>query len=143
MATDGLYVALDPGGPTSSAGDRRATRDSACRATCVKQGRMSDLRSSAARQPAIGPPASPSSTAQFGVIVFLASDVMLFAPFFAAYFLLRANNQPWPPEGVELDVSRAFGATLAPGRLVVHAGRRPTGPANGRWAGAACAAGCS
>ena len=73
---------------------------------------MSDLRSSAAPQPAIGPPASPASTAQFGVIVFLASDVMLFAPFFAAYFLLRATNEVWPPEGVELDVWRAFGATL-------------------------------
>ena len=46
------------------------------------------------------------------MIVFLASDVMLFAPFFAAYYLLRATNEPWPPEGVELDVLRAFAATL-------------------------------
>jgi cytochrome c oxidase subunit III len=52
------------------------------------------------------------STAHFGVIVFLASDVMLFAPFFAAYFLLKANNPPWPPPGVELDVPRAALATL-------------------------------
>jgi cytochrome c oxidase subunit III len=57
-------------------------------------------------------PSSSRSTAQFGVIVFLASDVMLFAPFFAAYFLLRANNPPWPPEGVELDVPRALAATI-------------------------------
>lgn len=67
---------------------------------------------SAEQSPALGAPASPRSTAQFGVIVFLASDVMLFAPFFAAYFLLRANNQPWPPDGVELDVPRALAATL-------------------------------
>jgi cytochrome c oxidase subunit 3 len=38
---------------------------------------------------------------------------MLFAPFFAAYFLLRANNPPWPPPDVELDVPRAALATLA------------------------------
>jgi cytochrome c oxidase subunit 3 len=55
------------------------------------------------------PPAR--STGQFGVIVFLASDVMLFAPFFAAYFLLRSTNQPWPPDGVELEVWRAGLAT--------------------------------
>jgi len=47
------------------------------------------------------------STAQFGVIVFLASDVMLFAAFFAAYFLLRSTNSPWPAEGVEIDLPRA------------------------------------
>jgi|SRR5215216_1066203 len=70
---------------------------------------MSDLLTSEEQQPpAVGLPSSATSTAQFGVIVFLASDVMLFAPFFAAYFLLRANNQPWPPEGVELNVPRAF-----------------------------------
>ena len=73
---------------------------------------MSDLVTSAEQSPALGAPASARSTALFGVIVFLASDVMLFAPFFAAYFLLRANNQPWPPEGVELDVPRALAATL-------------------------------
>ena len=44
------------------------------------------------------------STGQFGVIVFLASDIMLFAPFFAAYFLLRATNEPWPADEVELEV---------------------------------------
>jgi cytochrome c oxidase subunit 3 len=51
------------------------------------------------------------STAQFGVIVFLASDVMLFAPFFAAYFLLRSTNEPWPPSDVDLAVARTGVAT--------------------------------
>ncbi|HEU4840269.1 MAG TPA: cytochrome c oxidase subunit 3 [Ilumatobacteraceae bacterium] len=74
---------------------------------------MSDLVTSEEEQPpVVGLPPSSRSTAQFGVIVFLASDVMLFAPFFAAYFLLRADNQPWPPDGVDLDVPRAFAATL-------------------------------
>ena len=50
-------------------------------------------------------------TGPFGVAVFLASDVMLFAPFFAAYFLLRSTNEPWPAPGVELDVARAAVAT--------------------------------
>ena len=52
-----------------------------------------------------------ATTAQFGVVLFLASDVMLFAPFFAANFLLRSANQPWPPAGVELDTLRAAIAT--------------------------------
>jgi cytochrome c oxidase subunit 3 len=57
------------------------------------------------------PGARAATTAQFGVILFLASDVMLFAPFFAAYFLLRSGNQPWPPDDVELDTLRAAVAT--------------------------------
>jgi cytochrome c oxidase subunit 3 len=51
------------------------------------------------------------TTSLFGVVVFLASDVMLFAAFFAAYFLLRSNNPPWPPDDVELDTARAALAT--------------------------------
>ena len=52
------------------------------------------------------------TTGQLGVIVFLASDIMLFAPFFAAYFLLRSTNDPWPSNGVELDTLRAAIATV-------------------------------
>jgi cytochrome c oxidase subunit 3 len=79
------------------------------------------------------------STGQFGVIVFLASDVMLFAPFFAAYFLLRSTNQPWPPDGVELDVLRAALATIvlvaSSFTLVVadHAHRRDDRAGMQRW----------
>lgn len=58
--------------------------------------------------------APPSrTTGQFGVVVFLASDIMLFAPFFAAYFLLRSTTAVWPAAGVELDVTRAALATVA------------------------------
>jgi cytochrome c oxidase subunit 3 len=102
---------------------------------------VSDLLTSEEEQPpAIGVPATSRSTAQFGVIVFLASDVMLFAPFFAAYFLLRANNQPWPPDDVELDVPRAVLATIvlvaSSFTLVAsdRAGERPGGArAMRRW----------
>lgn len=52
------------------------------------------------------------TTAGFGMVVFLASDLMLFAPFFAAYFLLRGTTSEWPPAGVELDVVRAAAATV-------------------------------
>ena len=79
-------------------------------------------------------------TAPFGVIVFLASDVMLFAPFFAAYFLLRTTNEPWPPPDVELDVPRAALATavLVASSFTLlaseRAEERPGGrPAMRRW----------
>ncbi len=79
-------------------------------------------------------------TAPFGVIVFLASDVMLFAPFFAAYFLLRSTNEPWPPPDVELDVLRAAlaTATLVASSFTLMASERaeerPAGrPAMRRW----------
>jgi cytochrome c oxidase subunit 3 len=69
---------------------------------------VSDLVTSEEQQPpAVARPLSARSTGQFGVIVFLASDVMLFAPFFAAYFLLKADAAVWPPADVDLDVLRA------------------------------------
>ena len=52
------------------------------------------------------------TTAELGIILFLASDIMLFAPFFAAYFLLRSTTEAWPPEQVELDLLRAALGTL-------------------------------
>jgi cytochrome c oxidase subunit 3 len=56
--------------------------------------------------------ATSGGVARFGMIVFLASDVMLFASFFSAYYLLRSTNPAWPPESVELDRWRALVATL-------------------------------
>ena len=44
------------------------------------------------------------SLPQAGMMVFLASDLMLFAGFFAAYFLLRSTATTWPPPGVNLDI---------------------------------------
>lgn len=52
------------------------------------------------------------STTRFGMIVFLASDLMLFAAFFSAYYVLRGANDPWPPPGVEFHVARALAATI-------------------------------
>ena len=74
---------------------------------------MTGLAQPADRQLARTVPRQQVAATQFGVVVFLASDIMLFAPFFAAYFLLRENNPPWPPDGVDLDVARAALATAA------------------------------
>ncbi len=59
--------------------------------------------------PAIDGSAPPvhRSTGAFGVIVFLASDLMLFGAFFGAYFLLRSTNEPWPPADVHLETVRS------------------------------------
>ena len=40
----------------------------------------------------------------FGTVLFLASELLFFGSLFAAYFALRAQTDPWPPEGVELDL---------------------------------------
>lgn len=39
-----------------------------------------------------------------GTVLFLASDLMIFAGFFAAYFTLKAAADTWPPADVDLDV---------------------------------------
>lgn len=44
------------------------------------------------------------------MVLFLASEVMLFGSLFAAFFLLRNGAAAWPPSGIRLD---AAGATLA------------------------------
>ena len=49
---------------------------------------------------------------RFGTILFLASELMFFAGLFAAYFSLRAINDPWPPEAVELDMALPAVATV-------------------------------
>jgi cytochrome c oxidase subunit III len=48
----------------------------------------------------------------FGVIVFIASELMFFGGLFASYFFLRGRTSPWPPTGVELDTPRSAIATL-------------------------------
>ena len=59
-----------------------------------------------------GPANGQRTTAELGIILFLASDIMLFSPFFAAYFLLRSTTEVWPADSVELDTLRAAAATL-------------------------------
>lgn len=48
-----------------------------------------------------------------GVILFLASELMFFAAWFAAYFDLRGRAGSWPPADVHLDpVEASFGTAL-------------------------------
>ena len=76
-----------------------------------------------------------------GVVVWLASELMFFAGLFAAWFTLRANNDPWPPADVELEVARTAVATAvliaSSGtiHLAVAAGKRADRTAAVRWLG--------
>ena len=74
-----------------------------------------------------------------GVIVWLASELMFFAGLFAAYFVLRAENDPWPPAGADLDLVRALVSTvlLLTSSLTMHlsvrAAERGDHKRVGRW----------
>lgn len=46
-----------------------------------------------------------------GVILFLASELMFFAAWFAAYFDLRGRTAQWPPAGVHLDTLESTAGT--------------------------------
>jgi cytochrome c oxidase subunit III len=67
---------------------------------------MAQVSTSAARHQ----PGAP--TILFGTILFLASELLFFGGLFGAYYALRAQTSPWPPEGVELETLLAAVATL-------------------------------
>lgn len=48
----------------------------------------------------------------FGVVIFLASELMFFGGLLAAYFNLRSMDVPWPPPGVVLDTVESSIGTL-------------------------------
>lgn len=74
-----------------------------------------------------------------GVIVWLASELMFFAGLFAAYFVLRGENDPWPPAGADLDMARALLSTVllltssVTMHLSVRAAERGDHKRVGRW----------
>jgi cytochrome c oxidase subunit 3 len=47
-----------------------------------------------------------------GMVLFIASEIMLFGGLFAAYFFVRNQAATWPPEGIEHTVSKGLGAVL-------------------------------
>jgi cytochrome c oxidase subunit 3 len=64
-----------------------------------------------------------SSPLAVGVVVWLASEVMFFAGLFAAWFVLKAANEPaWPPPGEDLEPWRMaiFTAVLISSSFTVH-----------------------
>jgi cytochrome c oxidase subunit III len=90
---------------------------------------------------AVTPRTSNPTPLGVGVVVWLASELMFFAGLFAAWFTLRAGNDVWPPEGVELEVARTGVATAvlvaSSGtiHLAVAAGRRADRAGAVRWLG--------
>lgn len=59
----------------------------------------------------------------FGMVLFIVSELMLFASFFTAYFFIRVvQGQPWLPEGQELPVyiALANSAILLSSSLSMH-----------------------
>ncbi len=69
---------------------------------------MTDRAESVGVDPFPGRPA----LAKIGMMIFLASDLMLFSGLFAANFLLRSRTAVWPPAGVELDLRDATVFTI-------------------------------
>jgi cytochrome c oxidase subunit III len=47
-----------------------------------------------------------------GMVLFIASEVMLFGGLFAGYFFVRNQADVWPPEGVEHTVAAGLGGVL-------------------------------
>ena len=63
------------------------------------------------------------SSTVLGMLLFIASEVMLFGSFFTAYFFVRVvNGFPWPPEGFELPryVAGVNTAILITSSFTVH-----------------------
>lgn len=82
---------------------------------------------------------SRTSPLVVGVGVWLASEAMLFAGLFAAYFTLAAANEAWPPPDVDLSIPRAaiFTSVLVISsftmQLAVHEGAAGREAASFRW----------
>ena len=61
-----------------------------------------------------------------GMVFFIASEIMLFAALFAAYFFVRNQADSWPPEGVEHTLDPTMGgiltAILLVSGLIAHMG---------------------
>jgi cytochrome c oxidase subunit III len=58
----------------------------------------------------------------FGMVLFLASELMFFGGLFASYFTLRSLAAPWPPSDVRLDLPLTVAATvlLTTSSLTMH-----------------------
>ena len=52
------------------------------------------------------------SRGMMGMVLFIASEIMLFGGLFAAYFFVRNQALTWPPEDVHHTVSKELGAVL-------------------------------
>jgi cytochrome c oxidase subunit 3 len=83
-----------------------------------------------------------------GMVLFIASEAMFFAAFFAGYFTIRANESVWPPKGIahlEIDIATILTVILVASSLVVQMSLRSIRRGNTRqavgWLGATIALG--
>jgi cytochrome c oxidase subunit 3 len=53
------------------------------------------------------------SRGMMGMVLFIASEVMLFGGLFACYFFVRNQAETWPPEGIEHELSIPIAAVLS------------------------------
>lgn len=83
----------------------------------------------------------------FGVVLFLASELMFFAGLFAAYFDLRSQTAIWPPPDVHLNVLESGIGTLflaySSGAMLLFTGALSRDNVRGAraWLGSAIVAG--
>ena len=59
-----------------------------------------------------GHEAEGMSRGMFGMVLFIASEIMLFGGLFAAYFYVRNQAETWPPEGIDHELSVPIAAVL-------------------------------
>jgi heme/copper-type cytochrome/quinol oxidase subunit 3 len=83
-----------------------------------------------------------------GMVLFVASEAMFFAAFFAAYFTIKAGSNVWPPQGIptpKLGLPAVATAMLLSSSFVLQAGvraiRRGDTRALERWLGLTIALG--
>jgi cytochrome c oxidase subunit III len=76
------------------------------------------------RPDAAAAPRASTPPALFGMVLFLASELMFFGGLFAAYFTLRSIAAEWPPADVELEMTLTVVATvmLTASSLTLHWG---------------------
>lgn len=64
-----------------------------------------------------------------GMVLFVASEAMFFAAFFAAYFTIRANETTWPPAGIphlKIDIASILTVILVLSSVAVQLAVRST-----------------
>jgi cytochrome c oxidase subunit 3 len=67
----------------------------------------------AATAPVHGHASQGMSRDMAGMVLFIASEIMLFGGLFAAYFYLRNQATAWPPEGIEHEIEVPIAAVLS------------------------------
>jgi heme/copper-type cytochrome/quinol oxidase subunit 3 len=58
-------------------------------------------------------PEEGMSRGMAGMVLFIASEIMLFGGLFAGYFYVRSQSESWPPESVEHEISVPIAAILS------------------------------